>query len=172
MNSFEIKLKVNIFPEISGYTEDELKHMIVFQTFDTGTGLNLFQTTPILAKQGIILKYNEAAKLYYRMLQPVMEKHQLPAKIVCLLNNSLGSDPVTKMEEENISYAMTFLFLFNDDYSVFKLANIYFGDAVAKLGKWAEPDQTELMARALGVPYYQKGETKNEVRLTNDPAQK
>lgn len=158
-NLIEIKLKLNIFPEITGYTEDELKHMLIFQSFDTGTGLNLFQTTPALAKDAIIIKYNEPAKLYYKMLQPAMERFQIPARIVCLLNNTLGSDDVTKLKSESIDYAMTFAFIFNDDYSSYKLANIYFGDAVARTGKWANPDQVELMAKALGVQYYSKGET-------------
>ena len=164
-NTFEIQLKINIFPELTGYTDDELKHALIFQSFDTGTGLNLFQTTPELAKKATILKYNEVAKMYYKMLQPAMEKFQIPARIVCLLNNTLGSDDVTKLKSENINYAMTFVFIFNDDYSSYKLANIYFGDAVARTGKWANPDQVQLMAKALGVQYYSKGEIDAEQQI-------
>lgn len=141
-----IRLGLPLFPKLQDkYTQDELDHMLLITGMDMqNSGLKLFQTTPELSKNNLVITTKTVAGVKYPITKTAMEKEFVHAKYISMLNTAAGKDPV--------DYVVTSVFIGDKNNKNLKLADVFLGDS--ELGNWLDDEQVQLFAKSMNIGYY------------------
>ena len=149
-----VNIKEGVFPKLEDkWTDHEKEHMLILLGIDVGKGLALIQTVPELMEQNKCLAYSErdkaAINLYYPIIDSSMNKEFIQAKVIALLNAATA-------DEKNPAYAITFVFICDDEYKKFKLGAIFQGDP--SQGTWAPESVVTGLAATLSMEAYKQAD--------------